>query len=71
MPAIRPVRSNVWYLAMILCFFTSILIYISGTALGWGTTPYAVAQFLGIWAPSFGLLGVRSELISRSGVRVE
>jgi hypothetical protein len=71
MSSVRPVRPNVWYLAMILCLFASILIYISGTALGWGSTPYAVAQFLGIWAPGFGVLGLRSEWIARSGARVD
>ena len=58
-------RANGWYLAMIVSIFVAVLAFVFGTMLfGYDTTEQArqVGIFVGLWAPTFGALGVRAHI---------
>ncbi|MFL3050129.1 MAG: hypothetical protein ACJZ02_00410 [Candidatus Neomarinimicrobiota bacterium] len=58
-------RANSWYLAMIVSIFVAVMAFIFGTMLfGYETTHQArqVGIFIGLWAPTFGTMGVRAQL---------
>jgi hypothetical protein len=58
-------RANSWYLAMIVSIFIAVLAFVFGTMVfGYDTNDQArqVGIFIGLWAPTFGALGVRAQI---------
>ena len=62
-------KSNNWYLAMIVSIFVAVLAFVFGTNLfNYESTHQArqVGIFIGLWAPTFGALGIRAQLLESS-----
>ena len=55
-------NSNSWYLLMILSILLAVLLF--NNAIGHEEPMHArqLGIFVGLWAPTFGVLGVRSQL---------
>ena len=58
-------NANSWYLSMIISIFIAVLAFVFGTKVfGYETHQQAreVGIFIGLWAPTFGALGIRAQL---------
>ena len=58
-------NANNWYISMILSIFLAVLACVFGTKVfGYETQQQAreVGIFIGLWAPTFGALGIRAQL---------
>ncbi|MDC0215048.1 hypothetical protein OAK14_00115 [Candidatus Marinimicrobia bacterium] len=62
-------NANSWYMSMILSIFIAVLAFVFGTKVfGYDTQQQAreVGIFIGLWAPTFGALGIRAQLNNKS-----
>ena len=58
-------NANSWYLSMIISIFIAVLAFVFGTKVfGYETQQQSreVGIFIGLWAPTFGALGIRAQL---------
>jgi len=61
--------SSSWYLIMIGSIFMAVLAFVFGTTLfGYENDQQAreVGIFIGLWAPTFGMLGLRALVLEQS-----
>jgi hypothetical protein len=62
-PSTNPKR---WYLLMLFCLTLSIVLFLLANNLRIPTQDtHAVALMVGVWAPAFGIMGLRAELVGR------
>ncbi len=55
-------NSNSWYLLMILSIFMAVLLFLDVFGYGESADSRQTGIFVGLWAPTFGILGVRAQL---------
>ena len=55
-------NSNSWYLLMILSILMAVLLFLNIPGYENAASARQVGVFVGLWAPTFGILGVRSQL---------
>jgi hypothetical protein len=61
-----PKKATRWYLVMLACILLSFFAFVVGPRLGYlPELIQAAAIMIGLWAPTLGTLGVRSELMDR------
>ena len=61
--------SSSWYLIMIGSIFMAVLAFVFGiTLFGYESEQQAreVGRFIGLWAPTFGMLGLRALVLEQS-----
>ena len=60
----KPLHPNFWYALMIVALAVSLFIFLAGTSIGYSSrdTAHSVGIFLALWAPVFGVLGLRAQL---------
>ncbi len=63
----RP-RSEVWFLAMIICFVISSIATLRSASRGADASELAPALLVALWAPFFGVMGLRSYLLTMMGI---
>lgn len=55
-----------WYLLMLFCLTLSVVLFLVAKRLGFPAQgPRDVAMMVGLWAPAFGIMGLRAELMGR------
>ena len=55
-----------WYMVMVFCLVFSFFVFAVGPMIGYrAEAAHAAAVFIGLWAPTLGVLGLRSELMQR------
>ena len=62
-------KSNNWYFAMIVSIFIAVLAFVFGTTIFSYESSHQARQvgiFIGLWAPTFGALGIRAQLLENS-----
>ncbi len=55
-------NSNSWYLLMILSILMAVLLFLNIPGYEDPIAARQVGVFVGLWAPTFGILGVRAQL---------
>ena len=55
-------NSNLWYLLMIISILMSVLLFLDLPAYKESADARQAGIFVGLWAPTFGVLGIRSQL---------
>ena len=55
-------NSNLWYLLMITSILMAVLLFLNLPGYEDAADARQVGVFVGLWAPTFGILGVRSQL---------
>ena len=55
-------NSNTWYLMMIVSILMAVLLFLNIAGYENAADARQVGVFVGLWAPTFGILGVRSQL---------
>ena len=55
-------NSNLWYLLMIISILLAVLLFLNLPGYEDAADALQVGVFVGLWAPTFGILGVRSQL---------
>ena len=55
-------NSNLWYLLMIISILMAVLLFLNLPGYPEPADARQVGVFVGLWAPTFGILGVRSQL---------
>ena len=55
-------NSNTWYLMMIISILMAVLLFLNIAGYENSADARQVGVFVGLWAPTFGILGVRSQL---------
>ena len=55
-------NSNLWYLLMIISILMAVLLFLNLPGYENEADARQVGVFVGLWAPTFGILGVRSQL---------
>ncbi len=55
-------NSNSWYLLMILSILMAVLLFLNVIGYENAASARQVGVFVGLWAPTFGILGVRAQL---------
>ena len=59
-------NSNTWYLMMIISILMAVLLFLNIAGYEKSADARQVGVFVGLWAPTFGILGVRSQLNEKS-----
>jgi|TARA_B110000438_G_scaffold84282_1_gene83870 hypothetical protein len=59
-------NSNTWYLMMIISILMAVLLFLNIAGYENSADARQVGVFVGLWAPTFGILGVRSQLNEKS-----
>ena len=54
--------SNSWYLLMIISILMAVLLFLNVPGYEDAGSARQVGVFVGLWAPTFGILGVRAQL---------
>lgn len=63
---VRKQNPNRWYLVMVFCILLSFFVFIVGPRIGYEMeTAHHIAILIGLWAPTLGILGLRSELMQK------
>ena len=55
-------NSNSWYLLMIISIFMAVLLFLNVPGYEDAGSARQVGVFVGLWAPTFGILGVRAKI---------
>tara|TARA_B100000963_G_scaffold186189_1_gene161894 strand:+ start:262 stop:438 length:177 start_codon:yes stop_codon:yes gene_type:complete len=55
-------NSNTWYLLMILSILMAVMLFLNIPGYEDAASARQVGVFVGLWAPTFGILGVRAQL---------
>ncbi len=55
-------NSNTWYLLMILSILMVVMLFLNIPGYEDAASARQVGVFVGLWAPTFGILGVRAQL---------
>ena len=55
-------NSNTWYLMMIVSILMAVMLFLNIAGYENAADARQVGVFVGLWAPTFGILGVRSQL---------
>ena len=55
-------NSNSWYLLMILSILMAVLLFLNVPGYENAASARQVGVFVGLWDPTFGILGVRAQL---------
>lgn len=55
-------NSNTWYLLMILSILMAVMLFLNIPGYEDAASARQVGVFVGLWAPTFGVLGVRAQL---------
>ena len=55
-------NSNTWYLMMIISILMAVWLFLNIAGYENAADARQVGVFVGLWAPTFGILGVRSQL---------
>jgi len=55
-------NSNLWYLMMIISILMAVLLFLDFPGYANPSDARQAGVFVGLWAPTFGILGVRSQL---------
>ena len=55
-------NSNTWYLMMTISILMAVLLFLNIAGYENAADARQVGVFVGLWAPTFGILGVRSQL---------
>ena len=53
-------NSNLWYLLMIISILMAVLLFLNLPGYEDAADARQVGVFVGLWAPTFGILGVRA-----------
>ena len=59
-------NSNSWYLLMILSILMAVLLFLNIPGYENAASARQVGVFVGLWAPTFGALGIRAQLLESS-----
>ena len=55
-------NSNTWYLLMILSILMAVMLFLNIPGYEDAASARQVGVLVGLWAPTFGILGVRAQL---------
>ena len=55
-------NSNTWYLLMILSILMAVMLFLNIPGYEDAASARQVGVFVGLWAPTFGILGVRAQI---------
>ena len=59
-------NANSWYLLMILSILMAVLLFLNIPGYENAASARQVGVFVGLWAPTFGALGIRAQLLESS-----